>query len=164
MDIPPDLTGIELIEHHFPSLKGGKGYRNTSPDTVVYNCLSWALGIDWAFYSPEPLCAGYVWFYGVEREWSDKTITKIVENHGYQLSDNYDLEEGFEKLAFYYDENDVPEHFARQLPNGKWTSKLGNLNDIEHDTLESLLGSEGYHRVGKVFKRRRYTGDQAAKE
>ena len=27
-------------------------------------------------------------------------------------------------------------HAARQLPSGKWTSKLGDADDIEHNTLE----------------------------
>ncbi len=53
------LTSIEIIESTFVSLKGGKGYKDTSDATIEYNCLAWALGIDWARYDPEPHCAGY---------------------------------------------------------------------------------------------------------
>ena len=44
-----------------------------------------------------------------------------------------------------------PTHAARQLPNGKWTSKLGRWEDIEHD-LEGLTG-EMYGSVQQILKR-----------
>jgi hypothetical protein len=90
--------------------------------------------------SPASLC-WILRFPGVEREWSVKSIRKIFENHGYVVCDSYDLEEGYEKVVFYIDESGEPQHFARQLPTGKWTSKIGDLNDIEHDKLESLATS-----------------------
>ena len=137
-----ELTSIEKIENvYFPILKGGKGYRDTSEPTIAYNCLAWALGITWARYDPTPRCAGYVWFPGVPREWSITAIRRIFENHGYAECDSSELEDGYEKVAFYIDENGEPQHFARQLPNGKWTSKVGDLNDIEHDSLHSLINS-----------------------
>jgi len=159
MDDLPDnyeqLTSIKKIENvHFPALKGGKGYQDTSEATIEYNCLSWALGISWTRYDPEPNCTGYFWFPGVEREWSARAIRKIFENHGYQACDSYDLEEGYEKVVFYVDEGGVPRHFARQLDNGKWTSKLGDLNDIEHDNLESII-CPAYGRPQTVLKRQR---------
>ncbi len=53
------------------------------------------------------------------------------------------------------DEAGTPQHFARQLPNGKWTSKLGDLNDIEHDDLKCLICTE-YGTPQIVFKRKRH--------
>jgi hypothetical protein len=157
------LTSIELIENvHFPKLKGGKGYRNTSEPTIAYNCLAWALGINWAYYSESPRCAGYIWFPGVEREWNAKNILKIFENHGYSICDNRDLEMGYEKVVFYEDENGIPQHFARQLENGKWTSKLGDLNDIEHDNLECLI-CPVYGKPQTVLKRKRYVAEATQK-
>ena len=46
---------------------------------------------------------------------------------------------GFEKVAiygfgFFYT------HAARQLPNGKWSSKLGKAEDIEHDSPDDVAG------------------------
>lgn len=32
------------------------------------------------------------------------------------------------------------QHAARQLPTGAWTSKIGNLEDIEHAELDALAG------------------------
>jgi len=159
MDDLPDnyeeLSDIEKIENvHFPALKGGKGYESTSPASIEYNCLSWALGIDWTRFDPEPQCAGYYWFPGVEREWSLKAITKTLEILGYGICDSPGLEEGFEKVVIYIDETDTPRHFARQLTNGRWTSKLGDLNDIEHDTLDCLVIPD-YGKPQLVLKRKR---------
>ena len=44
-----------------------------------------------------------------------------------------------------------PKHAARQLPSGRWTSKLGFLEDIEH-ALHDLEGTE-YGAVVLVMKR-----------
>lgn len=159
MDYPDnyeEMTSIEKIEFHFPLLKGGTGYRNTSPESMDYNCLAWALGIAWAHYNPTQHCPGYYWFPGVRRIWNCDTITEIFEKHGYQRCDSYELEEGFEKVVFYVDADGKPTHFARQLENGKWTSKLGNLNDIEHDDLAALSGETGYHNIERVLWRPRH--------
>ncbi len=52
------------------------------------------------------------------------------------------MEGGVTKVAIYGDiDADSWTHAARQLPNGKWTSKLGDFEDIEHDTPEGLVGS-----------------------
>jgi len=144
----------EEIEAAFPALRGGTGYTNESRKTIVYNCLSWALGIDWTNYNPEPRCAGYYWFPGIDREWSVRTITQVVEKHSYQLCHDYELEEGYEKIVFYIDHSGSPEHFARQLSDGRWTSKLGKLNDINHDSLDSLA-IPAYGKPQLVFKRKR---------
>lgn len=53
---------------------------------------------------------------------------------------NGDVEPNIEKLAIYATIDGKPQHAARQLPNGRWTSKLGRLEDIEHD-LEGLDGN-----------------------
>ena len=50
-----------------------------------------------------------------------------------------DLEEGVEKIAIYI-LNGKPEHAAKQLPDGRWSSKLGDLDDITH-TLNGLSGN-----------------------
>ena len=52
---------------------------------------------------------------------------------GYEVCSSGDLEPGFEKIALYAKPAGTPAHAARQLPNGKWTSKLGDEEDIEHD-------------------------------
>ena len=61
-----------------------------------------------------------------------------------------DWERGFEKVAIFADDQGFPSH-AAQLPNGRWTSKLGKLEDIEHEIL-ALVGVE-YGSVAVVMRR-----------
>jgi hypothetical protein len=51
------------------------------------------------------------------------------------------------------------EHVARQLRSGKWTSKLGDWEDIEHDD-PYALECEDYGKIAKFMKRRRKEWDQ----
>jgi hypothetical protein len=61
------------------------------------------------------------------------------------------LEVGFEKIALYALPDGEPTHAARQLLSGKWTSKLGRWQDIEHE-LEGLV-CDRYGTVKQVLKR-----------
>jgi hypothetical protein len=61
------------------------------------------------------------------------------------------LELEYQKIAIYIDVSGTPTHAARQLPNGKWTSKLGWLEDIEHE-LDGLTGDR-YGCVAQILKR-----------
>ncbi len=81
-----------------------------------------------------------------------EAVTAAGESLGYKECEHADFEPGFEKLAIYA-VGDQPRHAARQLPGGKWTSKLGQGIDIEH-TLEGLE-SELYGWVVKVMRRPR---------
>ncbi len=62
-----------------------------------------------------------------------------------------ELEPGFEKIALFADERGIPRHAARQLLTGRWTNKLGELEDIEHG-LRDLEGAE-YGTVVLVMRR-----------
>ena len=59
---------------------------------------------------------------------------------GYEPCDDGTLEDGYQKVVLYADRSGIPTHAARQLENGRWTSKLGRLEDIEHDTVEDVSG------------------------
>lgn len=140
-----------------PLLKVGTNCTITSPRTVEYNCLAWAIGITWAWMDPHQFAAGYYWLPGIEREWSMSSIRKTFATVGYtEETDNRELEPGYEKVAIFLEEDGSPLHFAKQLPDGQWTSKLGRGNDISHATLYDLEGSEtGYGKVGPILKRQR---------
>ncbi|MCG8587287.1 MAG: hypothetical protein MI757_21490 [Pirellulales bacterium] len=43
-------------------------------------------------------------------------------------------------------------HAARQLPDGRWTSKLGKAEDIEHDSANDVAGGL-YGEVVEFMKR-----------
>ena len=70
---------------------------------------------------------------------------------GYEPCADGKLEEGFEKVAVYQLPTGV-QHMARQLQTGRWTSKLGQLQDIEHDTPTELEGEE-YGTVVQYMRR-----------
>lgn len=58
---------------------------------------------------------------------------------GYELCGDGSLEDRYEKIAIYAKDGE-PTHAARQLGDGRWTSKLGKYEDIEHDSLDALYG------------------------
>jgi hypothetical protein len=70
---------------------------------------------------------------------------------GYAPCATGDFEKGWEKIALYAKDG-VPTHAARQLGSGKWTSKLGRLEDIEHDSPE-LLEGDTYGAVVRFLRR-----------
>lgn len=70
---------------------------------------------------------------------------------GYGECDHESIEPGYEKVAFFASVAGVPTHAARQLASGLWTSKLGQLERIEHE-LRDLEG-DSYGRVAMVMKR-----------
>ncbi|MGB7414023.1 MAG: hypothetical protein WA902_07425 [Thermosynechococcaceae cyanobacterium] len=60
--------------------------------------------------------------------------SEAYETLGFITCKNGDLKVNTEKLAIIYAGPDErPIHVARQLPNGLWISKLGRLEDIEHE-------------------------------
>ncbi len=136
----------------FPHLESGP-YEITSAGDVRYNCVAWAAGRTevrrrwWP--APSPF---YYW--PVEpREETVAGFIKAFGQLGYAVCDTGDLEAGSEKLAIYADDADTPTHMARQLASGQWTSKLGELEDIQHMTLDQLSGSD-YGRVVQFLKRK----------
>jgi hypothetical protein len=60
------------------------------------------------------------------------------------------VETGLEKVAIFA-KGETALHVARQLPSGKWTSKIGRWEDIEHDLL--ALEGERYGEVAQIMQR-----------
>src|SRR6185503_17050654 len=94
---------------------------------------------------------GYFWPTNVPAELTLPNLTAVYKLSRYEACQTSDLEVGFEKIAIYADSDGSPTHAARQLPSGAWTSKLGELEDIEHATLSSLESI--YGKVKQVLKR-----------
>lgn len=123
------------------------GYQETSAATRDYNCLAWAAGETHRRWDPnEPND-----YWPAVREQTVPAFIAAYQTRRYLVCDNGDLEEGFEKIAIYA-VSMKPVHAARQLPNGKWTSKLGRSIDIEHPTVEGLESSV-YGTVELYMKR-----------
>ena len=91
------------------------------------------------------------WPSGVARAETLPAFRDAFASLGYSDCSGEDLEPGFEKIAVFANDQGVPMHAARQLPEGRWTSKLGELEDIEH-VLQDLEETE-YGSVVLVMKR-----------
>lgn len=114
----------------------------TSKKTRIYNCIAWAAGENIRNWWPDPMGIGF-WPHGVARKVTLESFIEAYGTKGYRLCYDNRLEEGLEKIALFGKEQNggiVPTHAALQLPSGKWTSKLGPFEDIEHPTVEAVSG------------------------
>ncbi len=130
----------------------------TSDRTPDYNCIAWAAGKVDEWWWPWDI-SGYTWPKGNGLRFelpNQETLENFVlafKGLSYKDSDNALIEDGFEKVAIFTDPNGRPKHAARSLPNGVWTSKLGQAEDIQHPTLHSIEGIT-YGKATYFLKRR----------
>jgi hypothetical protein len=132
------------------------GVACTSPPDTDYNCIAWAAGDHQNWWEPWPLPdPDYYWPAGAPRQYTLLAYQRAFETVGFQPCANGTLEVGFEKIALYV-LNGVPKHAARQLLDGRWTSKLGKFIDVRHG---SPHGAEGplYGTVALYMRRPRPT-------
>jgi hypothetical protein len=143
---------VVVFETLFPGLRTTV-YRVTSPRTKDYNCIAWAAGdtLKWWWPTEDPFDEPPFWPPGVPREETLSAFVAALGTVGYGPAAGDASEPGFEKGALFADARGTPTHAARQLPNGRWTSKLGKSEDIEHD-LYALEG-DMYGAVAHVLKR-----------
>ncbi len=137
------------IEKTFPNLLVS-GYLITSPATPEYNCIAWAANDTDVWWEPDLLNLSF-WPSGIPRIYSLDAYIKAYERLDYAICNTDDYEDGFEKIAIYVDLNKQPTHASRQLDSGKWTSKLGQLEDIEHNSLDGLAE---YGTIAVIMKRK----------
>jgi hypothetical protein len=90
------------------------------------------------------------WPAGVARAETVDAFRDAFAALGYVICDDDHLEPGYEKVALFALVG-VPKHASRQLPSGRWVSKLGPSEDIEH-ALHDLTGMV-YGSVVLVMKR-----------
>ncbi len=141
---------VNILEGIFPRLAKGD-YQVTSPRDADYNCIAWAVGDPRNWWWPGPDEETQYWPPGATREVALPAFQEVFASLGYVPCDNEELDPGFDKIALFADAQGIPKHAARQLPNGRWTSKLGVLEDIEH-ALRDLEGTV-YGSVVLVLKR-----------
>jgi hypothetical protein len=108
-------------------------HRVTSPPTPDYNYSAWAAESTERWWQP-----GVFW--PIEPHPDDYGLEILVQafvSLGFEQCDDGAFENGYEKVALYGSAF-LYTHAARQLPNGRWTSKLGRSEDIEHDSPDDL--------------------------
>ena len=129
------------IRKLLPKLKPGN-HKVTSEADNSYNCISWAIGLTNQSWWPSV----FYWPPNVPAEESIAAFVAAFETLGFSRCNKGTLESGFEKIAIFLKER-KPTHAARQLSNGRWTSKLGPQEDIEHRSTALLFGDEYGRRV-----------------
>ncbi len=130
---------VRPIDEVFPALAKG-GFQFTSPVDKRYNCIAHAAGDTAKWWWPLPADVPEVyWPAGVLRAETLTAFRGAFASIGFVDCDNGDVETGIEKIAIFTNDQDVPLHAARQHANGRWTSKLGEREDIEH-SLRDLEG------------------------
>ena len=145
-----------LLERLFPRLGTRDSYSVDSPDDVIYNCIGYAAGDTSNWWWPVGAApSGHVhWPDHAPKEETLGAFEAAFALLGYEPCDDGEVEAGYEKIAFYANEEDVPTHATRQDPaTGRWLSKLGEYVDISHQRVDSL---EGFHygTVCRFMKRR----------
>lgn len=127
----------------FPQLKT-EGYVKTSARDITYNCIGFAAETN-LFWWPDPN-GQYYWPDQVPRKCTIHAFVQAFKLIGYKQCQDDTLELKLVKVAIFANGN-IPTHAARQLDDGRWTSKLGRSIDITH----ALRGLEG-DEYGKVVQ------------
>lgn len=146
---PRILVREDDLKTRYPRLKEGT-FQITSPATDAYNCVAWAAGDDSTYWAVDPWG---IFHWPVDP--GEDTLEGWVHAFsklGYVRCEDAALAEGLEKIAIYGTATG-PLHIARQLPSGRWTSKLGRSEDIEHE-VEGLVG-DAYGEVLAYLCRQR---------
>jgi hypothetical protein len=138
------------LEQLFPNLAAA-GYIVTSGQDPAYNCVAWALGDTTKNWDCNR--QGGHWPAGADRGEALAHLVSLFQLQGYAVCESGELEPGFEKVALYADADGEWQHVARQLPDGQWTSKLGELEDITHPTPEAVCSND-YGQVACYMSRR----------
>ncbi len=147
----PDDPLLQALFESFPGLRNHP-FTVTSPASSAYNCIAHAAGCDNVRWWPED---NSYWPPGVPQIDTMDAFVAALTLAGFEPCDRGDLEPGHEKVCFYAVKGD-PQHAARQLPSGEWSSKVGEDVDITH-TLAGLAGD--FYGSPTVFMKRELRPD-----
>jgi hypothetical protein len=104
-----------------------------------YNCWAFAVGENSKRWEPDP-SGQYYWPPGVPRNYSVAAFSSAYQTKGYQPCADGVLTQGVEKIVLYALASGRVTHAARQIPDGRWISKLGDEEDIIHQSPNALVG------------------------
>ena len=137
-----------VLREAFPALTH-LNHGITSPVDLSYNCVAWALNDNARWWWPDSMGVCF-WPTNVPRTVTIEAFDRMLRQIGFSPCVRHTIEKGLQKVALYARAG-VPTHVAKQLPKGKWSSKLGQHEDIEH-TIEALDGPK-YGSVCQVYAR-----------
>jgi len=154
---------LDDYEAQIPNL-AAHFYVVTSDVDPDYNCIAWAAGDTRRHWWPTRSSreGPAYWPEGARREETLEAFIEAFATLGFvrRESETADLEQGVEKVAIYVSPaSSKPTHTARQLPTGRWSSKLNVGIDIEHPDLAAVAGDRGfaYGEVACILRRARLT-------
>ncbi len=155
------LEATQRIKLVFENLKDGE-FELTSSFDAKYNCIAHAADDNekwWWSVDTKMVGNDVFWFNNIPNQATLENFILAFAKLNYQPCDNSDLETGFEKVAIYVSTVETltaPKgsvtHMARQLSNGKWTSKLGQDVDISHNSLKNIEGK--FYGIAKQILKR----------
>lgn len=130
--LPVDRASLEAPAQHqaFPHL--GHDYEVLGPATKIYNCIAWSIGVTDHWVWPGDRIEDFDRLYG---------------QNGYRRIQGLDYSHrpDLDKIVLYASSKPngrlVATHGARQLRDGSWSSKLGQLPLIRHLEPEDLDGN-----------------------
>src|SRR5687767_10982510 len=128
----------ELLECWFPNLEH-EVYCAESERDKDYNCIAWAADDCENWWEPTRNPEDAFWPIAWRAYHKDCYIQAFQVHCGYEVcATDFGFDPRYEKVALYLDANGQPQHMARQLPGGIWTSKLGKAWDILHQTPQGV--------------------------
>ena len=147
------------LRRHHPAVRE-YGYEKTSEKDTGYNCVAWAAGMTTCHWWPLQIMTDDC-YWPPNAPCNDERVETFVTAFatlGYQPCADGSLEIGFEKVAIYVKSGTVV-HMARQLEDGRWTSKWGGMGiDFAHriEALEDSAkhGPSSYGKVAQYLRRK----------
>jgi len=121
----------------------------TSSKSFEYNCVAWALGLDKGNWWPSE---DDYWPPELPKILSIEAFESAFTILGFEKCAQRGVEKNCIKIALYVKDG-FPRHVARQLPSGRWSSKLGTEYDIAHHSLQDLMGKR-YGNVYSCYRKR----------
>ena len=125
---------LEALYAQVPRLQP-ENHRITSPATDEYNCVAWVERDSQHWWEP-----GFYWPSSVPEPTGDVDLPAYVDlflQLGFEICGSGSLEPGYLKIALYASRGQF-HHVAKQLPSGAWSSKIGFLHDVRHETVGAL--------------------------
>lgn len=130
----------------------------TSPIDKNYNCVAWVIGDKLKWWEPFGVIvpapfSPYYWPEDVPQGDQPDTYVNLFETLGFEITENGELEIGFEKLAIYVC-NGKFKHVACQLQSGIWSSKIGGQEDIQHELCDLEANHEYSYGEVQIFMKK----------
>ncbi len=142
-----DTSDPHQLYSTFPKLRGAT-FEVRSPKTPDYNCIAFAANLTTAWWWP--CTPDAFWPAHASDDETLETFKEMFAARGYSECETPDHEAGFEKVAIFEKGGEVT-HAARQLPDGRWISKIGTNVDIVHELPD--LESDLYGKVAVCLHR-----------